>query len=85
MLCETIKVAPESKHEWEPPAPLGQFNLPKFPLEAFPEQLRVLCAFCAAVAESFQVPVDLPAMLILSVGGASLAKRVVVHVRETMP
>jgi len=70
-----------TESEWESPAPLGHFNLPKFPLEAFPEQLCVLCAFCKAVAESYQVPVDLPAMLILSVGGASLAKRVVVHVR----
>ena len=67
--------------EWELPAPLGQFDLPVFPLEAFPTQLCVLCAFCEEVAESFQVPADLPAMLVLSVGGASLAKRVVVHVR----
>ena len=67
--------------QWELPAPLGQFDLPAFPLEAFPTQLCVLCAFCAAVAESFQVPADLPAMLVLSVGGASLAKRVVVHIR----
>jgi hypothetical protein len=71
----------EPHRGWELPAPLGQFDLPKFPLEAFPRQLCVLCAFCAAVAESFQVPVDLPAMLVLSVAGASLAKRVIVHVR----
>ena len=70
-----------TESEWELPSPLGRFNLPKFPLEAFPEQLCALCEFCAAVAESYQVPVDLPAMLVLSVGGASLAKRVVVHVR----
>lgn len=66
---------------WDLPAPLGHFDLPVFPLEAFPSQLCVFCVFCAAVAESFQVPVDLPAMLILSVSGAALAKRVVVHVR----
>ncbi len=72
---------PEPENEWELPAPLGHFNLPTFPLEAFPRQLCVLCEFCAAVAESYQVPVDLPAMLVLSVGGASLAKRIVVHVR----
>ena len=79
-LIETTKVS-ESDSEWELPAPLGQFNLPIFPLEAFPRQLCVLCAFCEAVAESYQVPADLPAMLVLSVGGASLAKRIVVHVR----
>jgi hypothetical protein len=69
------------KSEWELPAPLGQFDLPVFPLEAFPTQLCVFCTFCEAVAESFQVPVDLPAMLVLSVGGASLAKQLVVHIR----
>jgi len=79
-LIETTRPS-ESDSEWELPAPLGQFNLPTFPLEAFPRQLCALCVFCAAVAESFQVPVDLPAMLILSVAGASLAKRVIVHVR----
>ncbi|MHC4146826.1 MAG: YfjI family protein, partial [Planctomycetota bacterium] len=73
--------AHEQQPAWEVPAPLGHFDLPTFPLEAFPRQLCVLCAFCEAVAESFQVPADLPAMLVLSVGGASLAKRVVVHVR----
>jgi len=79
--CDIFNLGVESESEWELPAPLGQFNLPTFPLEAFPEQLCVLCAFCEAVAESFQVPVDLPAMLVLSVGGASLAKRVVINVR----
>ncbi len=67
--------------DWEPPAPLGQFNLPTFPLEAFPLPLCALSEFCAAVAESFQVPVDLPAILVLSVAGAALAKRIEVHVR----
>lgn len=67
--------------EWELPAPLGQFDLPIFSLEAFPRQLCVLCEFCAAVAESFQVPVDLPAMLVLSVAGATLAKKVIVHIQ----
>lgn len=71
----------ESESEWELPAPLGHFNLPTFPLEAFPRQLCVLCEFCEAVAESYQVSADLPAMLVLSVAGASLAKRITVHVR----
>ena len=72
---------PQTEVEWEQPMPLGHFNLPAFPPEAFPGQLYVLCELCAAVAESVQVPFDLPAMLVLSVGGASLAKRLVVHVR----
>jgi len=80
-LLELVETARPSESEWELPAPLGHFNLPTFPLEAFPRELCVLCEFCAAVAESYQVPVDLAAMLVLSVGGASLAKRIVVHVR----
>ncbi len=78
-----IQDVPETiiESEWEQPMPLGHFNLPTFPLEAFPSQLYVFSEFCAAVAESVQVPVDMPAMLVLSVAGASLAKRVVVHVR----
>lgn len=79
--CNVFRIAVEPESEWELPAPLGHFNLPTFPLEAFPRQLCVLCAFCETVAESYQVPADLPAMLVLSVGGASLAKRIVVHVR----
>ena len=50
-LAEITK-PPESESEWELPAPLGHFNLPTFPLEAFPRQLCVLCEFCEAVAES---------------------------------
>jgi hypothetical protein len=79
--CDIFRIAVDSEPEWELPAPLGHFDLPTFPLEAFPRQLCVLCEFCAAVTESYQVPADLPAMLFLSVAGASLAKQIVVHVR----
>ncbi|MCH7596721.1 MAG: DUF3987 domain-containing protein [Planctomycetes bacterium] len=61
---------------WEPPVPLGRFDLPEFPIEAFPRQLCALCEFCASVANSYQVPVDLPALLALAVCGAALAKRI---------
>ncbi len=66
---------------WQVPAPLGHFELPEFPVEAFPENLSILRQFSQAVAQSFQVPADLPAMLALSVGASALAKKVVVHVR----
>jgi len=79
--AKTVVHSLKAESQWELPAPLGQFDLPTFPLEAFPQRLCVLCELCAAVAESYQVPVDMPAMLVLSVGGASLAKKVVVHVQ----
>ena len=66
---------------WEPPIPLGQFELPGFRAGGFPSEMGSLYQFCGAVAESYQVVIDLPAMLVLSVGGAALAKRVEVHVR----
>ena len=69
-----------SESEWELPAPLGQFDLPIFPVEAFPEKLCVLREFCESVAEAYQVPADLPAMLVLSIGGAALAKKIIVGV-----
>ncbi|MDI9431535.1 MAG: YfjI family protein [Planctomycetota bacterium] len=75
----TMAVANET--QWELPIPLGEYHVPPFPLEAFPRELCELCEFCAAVAESCQVPVDLVAMLVLTVGGAALAKTVEVHVR----
>lgn len=63
---------------WEPPIPLGHFDLPSFSIEAIPNQLCAISAFCARVAESFQVPLDLPVLLVLAVLGAALAKRVIV-------
>jgi len=78
---DVFNITVEPEGEWELPASLGHFNLPTFPLEAFPSELGVLCGFCEAVAESYQVPIDLPAMLVLSVGGASLAKKISIHVR----
>ena len=67
---------------WEPPIPFGQYDLPAFPLEAIPDELCALREYCAAVAESFQVPADLPGMLVLSVGATALAKKIEVGVRD---
>ena len=64
--------------KWEQPLRLGHFALPRFPLDAFPTELCAFREFCAAVAKSYQVPVDLPAMLALSVAGAALSKKIVV-------
>ena len=65
---------------WEPPIPFGRFELPDFPSEAIPDRLCALREFCAAVAESLQVPAALPALLVLTVAGAALAKRIEVYV-----
>ena len=65
---------------WDQPIPFGRFDLPDFPLEAIPYRLYALREFCAAVAESLQVPVDSVVFLVLAVGGAALAKRIEVRV-----
>ena len=72
---------PAAVEPWETPIPLLSFNPSPFPIEAIPRPLEGLRRFIEAVAESLQVPVDMPAMLALAVGGASLAKRIDVHVQ----
>jgi replicative DNA helicase len=65
--------------DWEPPIPFHQFDLPRFPTYALPDWLR---AFVEAQATATQTPVDLSAMLTLSVLAASCAKKVVVSLKE---
>lgn len=65
---------------WEPPAPLGpKGRLPVFPAHRFPPWLN---EFCVALSASLQTPVDLPAMLVLSVLGAMCGGRCVVEIRR---
>ncbi len=77
----SLKPTVTTREPWDLPIPLGRFDLPDFPIEAFPQQLCALCEFCASVANSYQVPVDLPALLALSVAGAALAKRIELEVQ----
>jgi len=49
--------------QWPEIIRLGDFDLPKFPVSALPEQLQL---FVVGVAQSLQVTVDLPAMLTLA-------------------
>lgn len=61
---------------WPDPVPLTPaFDPPPFPVEALP---RWAGAFAAAVAEEKQVPVDLPAVLVLGAVAAGVARKVVV-------
>jgi hypothetical protein len=64
--------------DWPDPLPLGSARPPSFPIECFPEWVR---GEALAVAEALQIPVDLPAMLALSVIGTALAAKVDVCVR----
>ena len=58
---------------WSPIIPLETTFGPEFPLEVLPEPLR---SYVRSLADSYQVPVDLPAMLALTTTSVPLAKRV---------
>jgi hypothetical protein len=62
--------------DWPALVPLDAPALPAFPLEALPPPFR---DYASALAESVQVPADLPAMLMLTVGGATIAKHVYIQ------
>jgi hypothetical protein len=68
----------ESAPLWDAPVPLHQFELPPFPVEALSGWLR---AFVEDEAMATQTPVDLSAMLGLSVVSAACAKRIVVQIK----
>ncbi len=63
------------KSDWRPPIPLAEHDVPEFPVERLPRALR---GYVKSLSESLQVPVDMPAMLSLSIISASIANRYVV-------
>ncbi|MEW8231487.1 MAG: YfjI family protein [Candidatus Thiodiazotropha endolucinida] len=65
-------------HEWPPIVPLMAVDLPPFPVEALPPVLR---RFSEEVAESYQVPVDMPAMLSLVTAAVPLSKYLRIQLR----
>ena len=58
---------------WPEPISVDRPSLPAFPVEQLPEPLR---SWVVATAEACQVPVDLPALLSLSVCAGAVARRV---------
>lgn len=69
---------------WQPPVTLTvDRSPPPFPLrEAFPPGTEAIRDFVEALAESLQVPIDLPAMLLLPVVSVSIAQNAEIEVRE---
>jgi hypothetical protein len=73
--------APAEPEPWPEPVPFdAPILLPDFPVEALPPELG---DFASEVAQTVQVPVDLPASLSLAVASATVARRYVVAVGET--
>ncbi len=68
---------------WGPPTPLFLGPPPMaFPVDvAFPPALIAIRAFCAGIAEELQVPVDLPAMLLLAITGTCVSQKFVIEIR----
>lgn len=72
--AEEVRAAP-----WEPPLPLYE-RVCSFPLQdGFPPGLEPVRDYASAIAEAFQVPVDLPAMLMLPAAGLPLSHLVQVR------
>ena len=67
----------DSSAEWEQPIPLTQAfdGVPTFPIQMLPPWMR---GFAEALATELQVPIDLPALLVLGVAGAGIARKVIV-------
>ena len=67
--------------EWGVPIPLTHSTdrVPTFPIETFPEWMH---DFADALSTELQVPIDLPALLILGVAGAGIARKVIVIPRD---
>jgi len=69
-----------SEPTWDAPIPIGaSANLPKFPVSALPV---ALAAYVQALAVSMQVPVDLPAMLVLGVLATAAAGKFELEIRS---
>src|SRR5262249_42896975 len=72
--------AEEADEPWEPPIPLtAAALLPAFPVERYPDWLG---GYAVELAEAYQVPLDLTALLGLAVGGAGLAGKFRVMIRQ---
>ena len=65
--------------KWEPPAAFDEYDLPDFPVTSFPAWLR---AFVQGVARETQTPVDLAALLTLSVCAGAVAGKVRIEARR---
>jgi len=77
-LADSAEVYTPGKIEWSPPMRLAKHDLPPFPDEVLPEPLR---AYVGAVARTTQTPVDMAAMLSLSLLGAIFARKFVANVK----
>jgi replicative DNA helicase len=72
----TVTATPQPALGWSDPVPLTPaFDPPPFPVDVLPDWMR---KYAEAVAEEKQVPVDLPALLILGATAAGIARKVTV-------
>ena len=63
--------------DWQAPIPLRIVDVPPFPVEALPDDLR---AHVESVALATQTPADLCALVVLAVLGTTVAKRGVIRI-----
>jgi hypothetical protein len=62
-----------SNQTWTPITPLDNSVGPRFPVDALPTPFRT---YAQSLSEAYQVPLDLPALLMLATASIPLAKRI---------
>lgn len=80
-LIELADAAPQwSPEAWPEPIPLTDMRgLPDFPTERLPDWLR---GFVEAVATEMQTALCVPAMVTIAAAGATVARKIAVHIRD---
>ena len=63
---------------WEDPIAFDSFEAPVFPIDVLPPWAK---AWCVEMATALQVPIDLPAMLVLAVISLCIAKKIGVCIK----
>lgn len=78
-LAASLPAPPAAPETWESIIPLGDYDLPAFPVDRLP---RTLAAMVRSAAEATQTPPDMAAMLAISALSVCCGGRLKVRVRE---
>lgn len=72
----------EASKDWPDIIKFSNLNLPVFPLEQLPNEIDEIKQFIRHAAIAYQVPVDMPGMLVLAAAGAACAKNFTVEMKS---
>lgn len=81
-VATAVPIVVTADTDWDTPIPFGPTKLPPFPIDVLPKALRF---YAEEVAATVQIPVDLTAMLALTIASAVVSKKCNVQVGVTHP